>query len=109
MNNRVNTLYNWFYLLFSCHLHHFTSKEATRDDVWTVETFRSCRHAVAYTFCVSRHMFFELCYAPCIWDAAARRRTISQAYNYAAGKSCNVILCGGVSVCSCWEHNQQSV
>ena len=49
-----------------------------------------------YTDCVARHMFFELCYAPCIRDATARRRTISQAHNYhAAGKSRNVILCGG--------------
>jgi len=49
-----------------------------------------------YSDCVARHMFFELCYAPCIRDATARRRTISQAHNYhSAGKSRNVILCSG--------------
>ena len=49
-----------------------------------------------YSDCVARHMFFELCYAPCIRDETARRRTISQAHNYhSAGKSRNVVICSG--------------
>ena len=49
-----------------------------------------------YSDCVARHMFFELCYAPCVRDATARRRTISQAHNYhSAGKSRNVVICSG--------------
>ncbi len=49
-----------------------------------------------YAECVERHMFFEVCYAPCIRDSTARRRTIALAHNYhAVGKSKNVIVSSG--------------
>jgi ribonuclease P/MRP protein subunit RPP1 len=48
-----------------------------------------------YTECVQKNMFFELCYAPMIRDATARRRTITQGHVYhAVGKSRHVVLSG---------------
>ncbi len=49
-----------------------------------------------YRECVDKHLRFEICYAPMIRDASARRRTISQAHTYfAVGKSKNVVLSSG--------------
>jgi ribonuclease P/MRP protein subunit RPP1 len=49
-----------------------------------------------YMECIERHMYFELCYAPCIRDGTARRRIIAQSHNYhSVGKSKNIVICSG--------------